>query len=243
MILKQIPLKQTILTLIFGWMFMLSCNKDSNIVAPITNTCELQLDNPSGRSYSSDSVISFVCSSNYCGFMPLSTKNYWVYQDSIYTDGVFTETRMDTLRFTKTWKSFPDNLVWWQSNIEIGLPSLLYSNDSTIFQISDRLFTPGIKDAKREYGLFAGDSLKYLTSFDDAAALGRSVKVDTELKTPAGNFDNSLLFEKDARNYRRDRIYFQPGIGVLKYTYEKAPMGTFTVKLQQVSTLVSYHIE
>lgn len=224
-------------------MIMLSCNKDNDIVTPVTKTCELQVDNPSGRSYSSDSVISFACNSNYCGFIPLSTKNYWVYQDSIYADGVFTGTRMDTLRFTKTFKSLSDNLVWWESTIEVGLPSLIYSNDSAIFQVNDRLFTPGIKDAKKEWGLFPGDSLKYLTSFEDAAAFGRSVKVDAELSTPAGNFNGSLLFEKDARNYRRDRIYFQPGIGVLKYTYEKAPTGTFAVKLQQVSTLVSYHIE
>jgi len=242
--IKRIPLKQTILTLIFSWMLMLSCNKDNHFPVPVHTICETQLENPSGRSYSSDSIIAFTCYKNLCGILPVSLKNYWVYEDSLFVDGKFSQTRLDTLRFSNSWKSLADDLIWWQSNIEVGLPPLLYSNDSSLFQMNNRLFTSGIKDVKKEFGLFAGDSVKYLTSFsDDAAALGRSVKIGTAIKTRAGTFTNCLFFEKNARNYRRDGIYFSPGIGVVKYVHEIAPMGTFNVQLQKISTLIAFHIE
>lgn len=149
----------------------------------------------------------------------------------------------DTLRYIITKKSLPDGLVWWEGNIEVGLPDILYANDSTLFDLNDRLFTPGYKDVKKEFGLFAGDSLRYLTSFDDAAAQGRSVKISTQFKTLAGTFNDCLYFEKNARYYRKDQVYFEPGTGVIKYIHEKAPMGQRVIKLQQISTLVAYHIE
>lgn len=201
------------------------------------------MSNPAGRSYSNDSVVSFDCISKHCGIIPLSTKNYWVYEDSLFADGVFQKVQLDTLRYTTTYKSLSDGLVWWQSNMEIGLPETLYANDSALFSITDRLFVPDVKDAKKEYGLFPGDSLRYLASFEDAAAQGRSLKVSGNFKTPAGSFNDYLYFEKNARFYRKDQVYFEPGIGVLKYIQEKAPMGTRLLKLQQVSTLVAYHIE
>ena len=205
--------------------------------------CELQTDNPAGRSYTADSLVSFTCTSKHCGIIPLSITNYWVYQDSIFNDGVFIKVTIDTLRFAKTVKSLTDGLVWWQGNLSVGLPNLLYANDSSIFEVNERLFAPGISDAKKEFGLFQGDSVKYLTSFTDAAAMGRSVKMDTEINTPAGIFSDCIYFEKNARNYRKDQVYFKPGIGVIKYILEKAPMGTRSIKLQQVSTLIAWHIE
>jgi hypothetical protein len=98
-------------------------------------------------------------------------------------------------------------------------------------------------DAKKDFGLFQGDSLKYLTSFSDAAAQGRSLKIETALKTPGGTFQDCLYFEKNARNYRKDQVYFKPGLGVVKYILEKAPVGTWATKLQQISTLVAFHLE
>lgn len=213
-------------------------------MAPVTvEPCVEQLSNPAGRSYSNDSVVVYNCTSKHCGIIPLSTKNYWVYEDSLFADGVFQNVQLDTLRYTTTYKSLSDGLVWWQSNMEIGLPETLYANDSALFSITDRLFVPDVKDAKKEYGLFPGDSLRYLANFEDAAAQGRSLKVSGNFKTPAGNFNDYLYFEKNARFYRKDQVYFEPGIGVLKYIQEKAPMGTRLLKLQQVSTLVAYHIE
>lgn len=236
--MKKVTLYLLITTLLFA-----SCAKDE-IVPPVTEEqCIAQTSNPAGRSYSNDSVIVFNCTSKHCGIIPLSTKNYWVYEDSIFTDGVLQKVQLDTLRYSTTYKSLSDGLVWWQASMDIGLPETLYANDSTLFSISDRVFMPDVKDAKKEYGLFAGDSLRYLANFEDAAAQGRSLKISGNFKTPAGSFNDYLYFEKNARNYRKDQVYFEPGIGVLKYIQEKAPMGTRFLKLQQISTLVSYHIE
>ena len=105
------------------------------------------------------------------------------------------------------------------------------------------MFIQGIIDVKKDFSLFPGDSIRYLASFDDAAAVGRSLKIKTDFETPAGKYDECLYFEKNARNYRKDQVYFKPGIGVLKYIQEKAPFGQRVMKLQQISTLVAYHIE
>ncbi|HYM94978.1 MAG TPA: hypothetical protein VET23_12610, partial [Chitinophagaceae bacterium] len=178
------------------------------------------------------------------GLMPLSTKNYWVYQDSLFTNGSFQRVQLDTLRFQKTFLSLPDNLIWWQANIEIGLPDLLYASDSSIFQVEKRMFSADfVWDAKKEYSLFQGKSVSYLTSFDDNAAMGKSIILEEPLSTPAGEFNGCIQFEKNARSYRKDEVYFKPGIGVVRYTQEKAPMGSPVIKLQQISTLVSFHIE
>ncbi len=236
-------MKKVTLYLLITTLFFASCAKDE-IVPPVTEEqCIAQTSNPAGRSYSNDSVIVFNCTSKHCGIIPLSTKNYWVYEDSIFSDGVLQKVQLDTLRYSTTYKSLSDGLVWWQASMDIGLPETLYANDSTLFSISDRVFMPDVKDAKKEYGLFAGDSLRYLANFEDAAAQGRSLKISGNFKTPAGSFNDYLYFEKNARNYRKDQVYFEPGIGVLKYIQEKAPMGTRFLKLQQISTLVSYHIE
>jgi len=233
-------LKKTYLSILIGSILFFGCKKEN--FAP-AETCELQTDNPSGRSYATDSVVAFSYAKKNCGILPLSSKNYWIYEDSVFNDGAFIKVQYDTLRYTSTWKSLTDNLIWWESNIFIGLPGRLYANDSAFFEMENRMFTPGIIDAKQDFALFTGDSVRYLTSFEDNAAMGRSVKMQSAFKTPAGNFDDCILFEKNARNYRKDQVYFKPGLGVVKYIMEKAPMGTRDIKLQQVSTLVAFHIE
>jgi hypothetical protein len=238
-----IPLKKTFISLLFGSFFFLACKKENFIPAVETQACEVQTDNPTGRSYAVDSVVEINYSKKHCGLLPLSRKNYWVYEDSVFNNGVFARVQYDTLRYVSTYESFPDKLIWWKSNISVGLPEKMYVNDSTFFEIQNRMFTPGVIDAKKDYGLFTGDSVRYLASFEDAAAQGRSLKLQSTLSTPAGNFNDCLLFEKNARNYRKDQVYFKPGVGVIKYIVEKAPLGTRITKLQQVSTLIDVHIE
>jgi hypothetical protein len=206
-------------------------------------SCQVPTDNPGGRSYTSDSVVAFSYSKKICGLLPLSKKNYWVYKDSVFDNGAFIKVQNDTLSYTSTWETLQDSLVWWKSNISVGLPEMLYANDSSFFEMSDRLFAPEIIDVKKVYGLFEGDSIRYLTSFEDNAAMGRSVKMQDIIKTPAGVFDDCILFEKNARNYRRDQVYFKPGFGVIRYSIEKAPLGTQVIKLQQVFTLIAFHFE
>ncbi len=239
---KRIPLKKIILSLVTGCILFASCRKDI-FVEQQSEPCEQQTADPAGRSYSSDSVINYNCTTKHCGFIPLSSKNYWVYEDSIFTDGILQKVQFDTLRFSSNLMSLPDGLVWWKSNLNIGLPEILFANDSAFFGLEDRLYAPNVMEAKKGFSMFEGDSIKYITSFEDAAAIGRSLKIESDITTPTGTYNNYLYFEKNARNYRKDQIFFKPGIGVLKYIREKAQMGERIIKPEQILTLVSYHIE
>ena len=237
----------SIIILVISIIFF-SCRKEKDFLPdtlqkPVSQVCEMQTDNPTGRSYYGHSVFLFDYSKKNCGLLPLSSRNYWVYQDSVYADGVFDRVQNDTLRFT-SWKSLSDGLIWWESNINIGLPEILYANDTAFFGLENRLFDGlSAKDVKKGYSLFTGDSIRYLASFEDIAAQGRSLKLKTSFKTPAGTFNDCVYFEKNARSYRKDQVYFKPELGVLKYILEKAPIGTGLLKLQQVSTLIAVHIE
>lgn len=236
-------LSKLLLSLFMGSILLSACRKDNFPKAPAITPCVFQTDNPAGRSYNSDAVVSYTCTDKHCGMLPLSTKNYWVYEDSVFNDGIFVKVQFDTLRFNSNLVSLEDGIVWWQSNMNVGLPTTLYSNDSAFFNISDRLFMPGVKDVRKDFSLFPGDSIKYLANFDDMAAQGRSIRLTSPFVTPAGAFTDCIYFEKNARNFRRDQVYYKPGLGVLKYIHEQAPMGSPFVKLQKVLTLVSVHME
>jgi hypothetical protein len=229
--------------------FLVSCKKESVLVPPVLqespsmSSCIPQTGNPSGRSYTSAEVEPYTCTSSHCGLIPLNRKNYWVYQDSLFNNGIFDRVQVDTLRFTRNWRSLTDGLIWWESNISIGLPEVFYANDSTIFKLEDRMFTNEMLDVKRDYTLYSGDSTRYITSFSDNAAICKSKKMYTSLETAAGNFSGYIYYEKNAPYFRRDQTYLKPGIGVIRYVQEKAVMGYPQVKLTQVSTLVAYHIE
>ena len=241
-----ITLSKLLITLILGSLLFSACRKDHfspRIAAEAKAPCILQSDNPAGRSYAADSVIEFNCAQSFCGLLPLNSKNYWIYEDSIFMDGVFSKVQFDTLRFSSNFKTLEDGLVWWKTSLDVGLPDILYANDSALFDMNERLFTPGIMDVKKDYSLFYGDSVKYLASFEDNAAMGRSLKLQTAVTTPYGSFENCIYFEKNARNYRKDQVFFSPGLGVVKYIMEKAAPGTREIKLQKVSTLVSFYFE
>ena len=237
-------MKKTFLSILVGSLILASCSKEQlqNPEEP-EELCLPQIINPTGRSYPCDSIASYSYNKTHCGFFPLSIKSYWIYQDSLYTDGLFTSLKMDTLRF-RSYISFPDSLIWWAPDMELGLPSVFYSNDSAIFTLALRFFsTDCLKDVKKEYCLFEGGSTQYLTSFDDNAAMGRSVKLTEPTVTPAGSFTDCILFEKNAPSFRKDVMTFKPGVGVIKYRTERAPMGSPDMKLERVSTLISIHID
>lgn len=235
-------MKKITLSILAAGLLLAACNK-AEISVEKSEPCITQDSDPAGKSYDDVSVVPFTCTEKHCGLMPLSSRFYWVYADSLFDNGVFQKVVLDTLRFTSNRKTQPDNTVWWESDYSVGLPTLLYTNDSAIYSLGERMFIPGILDARKEYGLFAGDSVKYLTSFEDAAAMGRSVKVSSPVKTAAGSFSNCLFFEKHARSYRRDQVFFKPGIGVVRYVHEEAPMGQRELKVQRVATLVRYFIQ
>ena len=224
---------------------LFSCRKEKNFLSEriVEEACIIQTENPVGRSYSSEAIIAISDAKKYCGLLPLNSKNYWVYLDSIYIDGVFAKVQYDTLRYSPVFKSLSDGLIWWESNFSAGLPEILYSNDSALFTIENRFFTEGIKDVKKDFSLFTGDTSKYLTSFEDAAAMGLSVKLTTAFKVLAGSFNDCIYIEKYARNYRRDQVFFKPGVGVVKYIQEKTQIALRQLKPRYVLTLVAFHLE
>lgn len=233
-----------------GSLFFVSCRKEA-IFEPLDSPqaialplpCIEQTDNPAGRAYDTDSLLDYTCTDKHCGMMPLSSKSYWIYEDSVFNDGVFTRVQYDTLRYSSNIKSLSDGITWWESDVYVGLPQKLYSNDSSFFGLQPKLYNPDLVDAKKDYSLFPGDSIRYLANFDDMAASGRSIKMTGSFITPAGEFDSYIYFEKNARNYRKDQVFFKPGVGVLKYIQEKAPFGQRVIKLQNIMTLVAFHIE
>lgn len=247
--IKIDSLKKNFTLILIATLLFSACRKEHNFLPELLKSqraeeaCLLQTESPIGRSYSSDSLIAMNKSRKSCGLITLNTKNYWVYQDSVFTDGFFTKVQNDTLRFNPVLKTLPDGLVWWEGNMSVGLPEMIFVNDSAIFTLEERLYTQGISDVKKDFSLFAGDSIRYLTNFEDAAAMGRSIKLKTSIKTPAGTFTDCIYVEKNARNYRRDQLIFKPGLGIVKYIVERAQMGERDLKIQQVLTLVSFHFE
>jgi hypothetical protein len=239
-------LKKETLSILFIALVLSACQKEvlEPAMEPVKKVpCVEQKINPAGRSYATDSLVEYNCTEKHCGFISLSTKNYWVYQDSIFNDGNFVSVKMDTLRYSKTYRSKSDGLTWWKSTKDIGLPSMLYANDSAFFAAIPLSFAPEMTNAAKSYGLFAGDSVRYLTSFDDIRAAGRSIKVNEPIKVPAGSFSNYLLFEKNANFFGSDQLIYKPGIGVLQYTQMRVPLGDWENKKQKVSTLIAYHLE
>lgn len=246
-------MKKSILPLVVGVVVLFSCKKESldipadlqTIPPPVivADPCISQSGNPGGKTYDMDSLLYFKCTDRHCGMMPLSAMNYWVYQDSVFMDGVFREVKTDTLRFSSNIRSLADGLTWWQSTVNVGIPQLLYTSDTSLFALQPKLYNPDYMEARKDLFLFPGDSVKYLSGFDDIAAAGRSLRINGKYEVPAGSFTDYIYFEKNARSYRKDQVYFKPGVGVLKYIHEQAPMGQRVIKLQHIKTLIAFHIE
>jgi hypothetical protein len=237
--LKRTTLSFLLITLLLG-----ACRKNNQLIIQEAALCKEQTANPTGSTYTNAQFISVDYRDKNCGLMPLSKNSYWVYQDSIFSQGTFVSVKNDTLRFNKTYMSQPDGLIWWEPNQEIGLPAQMYVSDSSIYIADFRLFaTDPIRDAKQEYGLFAGDSIGYLASFDDNAALGKSLKLTTQVVTPAGSFSDCIMYEKKSPYSRRDQMFFKPGLGVAKYTYELFDFNTMQWQPEKKSTLISFHLD
>ena len=215
-----------------------ACRKD--VIAPV-EACIIQTANPN-QSYTANAIFNTNYSAKHCGLIPLSSKHYWVYLDSIFDNGTLIATKYDTLQFVKTYQTQPDGLIWWEANKFVGLPEKCYANDSGIFSLEFRLFTSNtILDSRKEIYLFSQDSLRYLTSFGDEAAIGKALH--TSCQAENRTFANCLFFEKYAPMYRRDQVWLQPGLGVVKFIHEEAPQGNLTIQMQQISTLVSFNIQ
>lgn len=218
--------------------FFSACRKTE---IPVNETCIEQTANPLATSYDTSDVLSINYSGSHCGMMPLSSKNYWVYQDSLFDgDGNSKLTRLDTLRYNKTLQT-PDHLIWWEGNKDVGLPLKIYSSHYAIYGLQKGMFLADSFYIKREFYEAASDT-SYLASFGDIVAFGKILNKSEALITEIGTFSDYILYEKYAPGYRRDRVYFVPGFGVVKYTseYYKAPGPPTNMKLFIKSSIVNY---
>jgi len=207
-----------------------------------TEPCLQQTANPDKRSYSATDFTQTEYNNKHCGLLPLSKNHLWIYQDSIFENGLFARIEMDTLQFTTTWQTQPDGITWFKANKEVGLPLFCYSNDSAIFSIEQRLFSsPQIMDAKKQIFISHIDSIRYLSAFIDEAAIATQ-KMNSPISTALGNFNDCIFLEKLAPGYRKDQVYLKPGIGVVKYIYQEAPFSSPGIEMQRISTLVNYII-
>ena len=236
-------MRKTIVPLIIGSFLFATCTKEAFFEIATETNCFTPTEEPAAGSYNCDELIAIDYLGTHCGFMPLSRKNYWVYVDSFFNDGNFQSVQLDTLRFKTTYRSATDNIIWWESNMDIGLPARLFVNENGIFQMQRRMFSACTWESNKEFITPAGDSSKYMARFDDIAAQGRAVKLAAMVTTPIGDFSDCILFEKYSRNFRKDQVIFKPGIGVVRYTREMSLRGHPLLKLQQISTLIQVHLE
>lgn len=207
----------------------------------LEEACIEQTADPMMAAYDTNQVHYINYSGKHCGFMPLNSKSYWVYEDSLFdSEGNFNLVQIDTLRYSKTLQS-PDNLIWWETKKDIGLPRKLYASDDAIYGLQKGTFIMDSFYSKREF--YVADSVNFLSGFNDIIAFGKIVRRTEPVETPAGIFYNYILFEKYSPGYRRDKVYFVPGLGVIQYTSEfyKAPGPPSKMKLFIKSSLVSYY--
>lgn len=221
-------------------LFISACKKTELPV--IEEACLEQTIDPLSAAYDTNQVHYINYSGKHCGFMPLNSKNYWLYEDSVFdSDGYFKYTQVDTLRYTKTIQT-PDNLIWWETKKDVGLPRKLYASDNAIYGLQNGTFIADSFYSKREFYEAESDSVSFLSGFADIVAFAKIVRRTEPVETPAGSFFNYILYEKYSPGYRRDRVYFVPGLGVIQYTSEfyKAPGPPSKMKLFIKSSLVSY---
>ena len=208
-----------------------------------TEPCLVQTANPDKATYSSSEFTRIDYNNKHCGLLPLSKKHKWIYLDSIFEVGVFARVKTDTLQFSTTWQTQADGLIWWQPTKNVGLPELCFSNDSAIISLQVRLFSsPRVMDARKEIFISAIDSIRFLSSFVDEAAIATE-KMNKTISTSLGHFTDCIFLEKFSPGYRKDQVYLKPGVGVVKYYYMEADGTTPGIPLQRISTLVKYIFE
>lgn len=227
---------------LFCCVLSLSCQRNTETV-PTDTTCIHNSITPSNSYSGMNNLPITVNDSSYCGYLPLNKKNYWVYLDSVYnTNGDFSHTQTDTLRFLETRRT-ADGITWWSQAlvngryVPAGFPTFIYSTDSTVYFISWR------GAGARWFGVIPADSVVESCHYADFSQTCISRKIQGRVTVPAGDFSNCLKFIKTqflgSYNIEAD---FKPGIGVLKAWYYTDSMFPPFRRLY-TSTLMEYHIE
>ncbi len=204
---------------------------------PAANNCISSSQLPTD--YPSDGLSETYYNNTHCGFMPLGKKNYWVYLDSLFdSNGGFTGTKYDTLKFTKTYYS-TDSIVWWEPNVFKGFFRFNYSTDSILYTLGDRWGNRLLVEWAKP---LITDSTNDECIYTDHATLCKAWKINEPVNVPAGSFNQCFHYRKLWFLGNDFDFYFKPGVGVLKFWYySKYPDGR--MKPATISTLVNFHLE
>jgi hypothetical protein len=179
---------------------------------------------------------------SHCGYLSLNKMNYWIYLDSIFdNNGLFQYSQVDTLRFTRTFRT-PDGLIWWKPNLSIGFLSYNYATDSM-------LYTLGVNWSARPavpwYYPIASDSSVELVAMSDVNTLYIAKKIQGNVVVPAGSFQNCVNYIKKfvlGSGTHQEAIY-KPHLGVLRFRLFYSGDLQNPEITRQTSTLLAFHLE
>lgn len=230
---------------LFLAILLLACHRDhcDNNPANPSMACVRNSTIPYGSYLQLQNLPPSSTDSIYCGYLPLSRKNYWVYLDSVYDqNGIYTHSIRDTLRYTVT-RRLQDGIAWWSTdsvgNLKVWAlyPRFVYSTDSVLYFISER------RTGAPFFKAITSDTLIEGCQYSDHSQICESVKNPNPVVVPAGTFTNCMKFNKTwVLGYYEIETHFKPGIGVLKTRYFTDRF-TFPFRMIRTSTLEAYHIE
>ena len=215
----------------------LSCQRERS---EVFTTCVQSSQTPSG--YQSSDFVEVNYNQNHCGYLPLGKKNYWIYLDSSFSaSGQFQNSFLDTVRFTKTFRT-PDGIIWWstdgpQSVVSLaGYPKYNYSTDSIVYGTT--IYHVGMAGCKWFYSIGNSSLQSENISYSDLSSPCYAQRITTSVQVPAGSFSDCTFFNKKLVYGTGIELstWFKPGVGVLR-------TDMFLGSRVSTAWLISYHIE
>jgi len=171
--------------------------------------------------------------------IPSSIGNYWVYEDSLFVDGAFTELSMDTLIIIDTLRAHGKK--WWELVGHQNLPFIYQyyaiENDS-VYSIQGGWSTILSLDY-----IYPSDTLTVLeTIVEGDLGLSRNViKYDGSITTNAGTFINCGKYYGEWTGTFYVEEYINPGVGFIKSIFMENFSGNAENK--HIRNLHSYHVD
>jgi hypothetical protein len=224
------------------------CRKEAGIITP-ANHCVQNSKKPVFSTNSYTNLPDYNYDSTVCGLLPLGKNYQWIYRDSLFDNsGMFTETRMDTLRVEKTVVSLSDKSVCWKMNCtrSKGIPYYIFTTDSVLYFI-DRPYNYNSNSsfiATEWLKIYNQDSITKFSFISDYGYRETIKKLSGAVKVPAGVFSNCIHNSKSTTGV--EEIIFKPELGVVKYTRYSPygnPFNPVAADKRQVSELVSYNLQ
>ena len=165
------------------------------------------------------------------GLIPVSSANYWVYADTIWTsDSTYSGTGIDTVRAYNPRQTEDD--IWMTIDGKWPIRNI-HQADDLVYSLETEL--TGCKTKSLAFFEAPTDTL-----FNSSLAVGDMLisrivyKTTATVNTPAGDFDHCSVFD---HLYSKGYQILKPGIGFAKFASDDHN-GTYSE-----STLIDYYIE